>query len=108
MLAGFIGDFVHVVKIYIVNCILHKVVRGLRFIKTTRTALIGVIRCRRGGRNCNAYNRDGADARAHYDTEFNVDWFDQLIGYSPVSCAMWPCHERGHTRSPRITKVLTD
>lgn len=24
----------------------------------------------------------------HHDTEFNVDWFDQLIGYSPVILAM--------------------
>lgn len=41
--------------------------------------------------------------RGYYDTEFNVDWFDQLIGYSPVSRTMWPCDERGHTQDLRIT-----
>lgn len=32
----------------------------------------------------------GKQMCGHYDTEFNVDWFDQLIGYSPVISAMWP------------------
>ena len=35
-----------------------------------------------------------------HDTEFNIDWFDQLIGYSPVILAMWK-NERDDTLKTR-------
>lgn len=65
---------------------------------------------RQGGCNYNIYNYGEADAQRHHDidNEFNIDQFDQLIGYSPIILAMWPKMRERERKRERTHSKLAD